>query len=215
MTTAATSQRMKSLAAFHSRELGWLQTMARGGSELAPAAALDYCTRNGIIAPAWVMETATAGYCRALTGLAPKKLGRSSGPIERYKQDINDFARWDELYHLRLEQEHLREEVGLIRSKGGVSKGGPHEKEKLLAWVGRSWARAYECASMLLRETPAFGGPDAMKASYLRVKRNNQKQTQPLRYHLFDPEFLARIGIEHPAFWRRGKKVVPFYNLTL
>jgi hypothetical protein len=170
---------------------------------------------NALTAPVWVLEAATSGYCSALAGLTPKKLGRSSGPVERYRQDINDFVRWDELFHLRLKQGELREEVELIRSRGGLSKNDLREKEKYLAWVGHSWERAHECASMLLRETPAFGGPDAMKASYLRVTQNNRNQAQPLRYYLFDPEFLAKIGIEHPAFWGRGKKVEPFYNLTL
>jgi hypothetical protein len=154
------------------------------------------------------------GYCGALAGIAPKKLGRSSGPVERYRQDLKDFARWDELFHLRLKQEELRENVELIRSRGGALNG-THEEEKYLTWIGHSWERAYECASMLLRGTPAFGGPDAMKSSYLRVQLNNRKQTRPLRYHVFDSEFLAKIGIEHPSLWGRGKKVIPFYNLTL
>src|ERR1700712_4130132 len=95
MTTAASFQTVDSLEEFHQRQLSWFRTMAQGGSELAPAAALDYCARNGVTTPAWVMEIATAGYCNALTGVPPKKLGRSSGPIERYRQDINNHARWE------------------------------------------------------------------------------------------------------------------------
>jgi hypothetical protein len=215
MNTGASFQMVDSLDEVHQRQLSWFRTMAEGGSELAPAAALDYCARNGVTVPAWAMEIATVGYCNALTGFAPKKLGRSSGPIERYRQDINDHARWDEIIHLRFKQTELREHVEMMRARGQTSKAIPSEAAKNLAWVGHTMERAYECASMLLRETPAFGGPDAMKASYFRVIQTNREQAQPLRYHLFDPRFLARIGIEHPTSWGRGKKVVAFYNLTL
>jgi hypothetical protein len=215
MTTGASFKTVDSLDEIHQRQLSWFQAMAQGGSELAPAAALDYCDRNGVTAPAWVMEIATAGYCNALTGFSPKKLGRSSGPIERYRQDINDHARWSEIIDLRFKQTELREHVEMMRTRGQTSKANPSEAEKNLAWVGNSLERAYECASMLLRGTPAFRGPDAMKASYFRVIQTNREQAQPLRYHLFDPQFLARIGIEHPTFWGRGRKVVALYNLTL
>jgi hypothetical protein len=206
MTTVVSYYPVDTLEAFHARELEWLQAMAHGGSELAPAAALLYCTKHKIAAPAWVMERASAGYCSALANNSPKKRGRSAGAIERYRQDLRDYARWEMLVTIREKQKEWAEEAALIRSRKGLPKQVLKEKEKQLARVGRTWDDAYECASKELHNTPAFGGPDAMKKSYRQVKQNNRKKSQPLRYHVFDLDFLHAIGIEHPTLWGRVRK---------
>jgi hypothetical protein len=211
--SAATFRRVESLADLHGRNLGWLETMANRGSELAPAAALFYCAQNQLSPPPWVLEMASAGYCKALNGKLPKKRGRSAGPVERYRQDIIDYARWEEVQTVREKQTELPKELEYLRSKAGASAYLLKDREKMVTWVGRDWERAYECATMLLRGTPAFGGPDAMKASYQRVRQNSKNND--LRYHLLDAQFLRSIGIEHPAFWHRDRKHVPLYDLVL
>ena len=54
------------------------------------------------------------------------------------------------------------------------------------------------------------------KSSYLTVEKANRAQTQPLRYHMLDEDFLVSIGIA-PVVYRQGRarKVVPLYDLTL
>jgi hypothetical protein len=203
-----------SLEGIDSWYLAGLHEMAEGGSSLAAAAALFYCCQKKISVPPWVVSAASAGYCNALRLDLPKKRGRSSGPVARYNQDLIDFGRHDEVLHLREKQQESAEEIKALQSDAQASKH-MNDAEKNLLWLGSSVLRAYECASMLLSHTPAFGGPEAMRASYNRVKRNNLERPQSHRYHMFDPDFLSSIGIVHPSQWGAGRKYVHFYTLTL
>jgi hypothetical protein len=202
MTTAVGFEPVESLDAFHNRELEWLRTMTRGGSELAPAAALFYCRKNMISAPDWVIEAASVGYCKVLNGALTKKLGRSSGPVERYQQDMVDYARWEVINDVREKQREFPEDLKELRARPNVSKSIIEEKRKMLKRVGKTWQSAFQYAATLVRGTPAFGGIAAMKASYYRVERNSK--SGKLRYHLLDPSFLESIGMIHPMFWKTG-----------
>jgi hypothetical protein len=161
----------------------------------------------------WIIEAASAGYCKALNETAARKRGRSTGPIQRYQQDLIDHARSDEIVTVRQRQLELAEEVEALLSKANIPKDVLEKKQKMLNWVGHDWLRAYECAAMLLRGSPAFGGVAAMKASYLRVKANSKAGA--LRYHLLDPHFLRTIGIEHPMYWKQVRNIGPLYDLEL
>jgi hypothetical protein len=141
MTTAVGFEPVESLAAFHNRELEWLQTMTRGGSELAPAAALFYCHKNKISAPDWVIEAASVGYCKALNGTLTKKLGRSSGPVERYQQDMVDYARWEAISDVREKQRKFPEDVKELRSRPNIPKSIVEEKKENaeVGWQDLAW----------------------------------------------------------------------------
>ena len=121
-----------------------------------------------------------------------------------------DYMRWDTVKMAREKQKEAPQRLSVLETYSEVS---PYidQYKKLLRWYGRDWLRAYECASMMLRETPAFGGPDAMKASYRRV----EKASNPLQYFLFQPEFLQSIGLQHPSRWFPSRKFTPLYDLTL
>ncbi|QWG18806.1 hypothetical protein KMZ68_02625 [Bradyrhizobium sediminis] len=192
------------------RELKVLRRVAASGSELAPAAALHFCATYKADVPEWLTGLAARGYCEHLNSNRPKKRGRSSGPIERYRQDMIDYMRWDTVRSTRDKQKDCPESLAILETN---SNRCPYIKDynKLLRWYGHDWLRAYECASMFLRGTPAFGGPDAMKASYCRVEH----ASNPLRYFLFQPEFLESVGLEHPSRWGWSTKCTPLYNLTL
>jgi hypothetical protein len=176
--------------------------MTRGGSELAPAAALYYCSTNRISAPDWVIEAASVGYCKALNGTLARKLGRSSGPVERYQQDMVDYVRWETIKDVREKQLKFPADVKELRSRPNIPKSLVEEKQKMAKLVGRTWLSAFQYAITFVRGTPAFGGVAAMKASYYRVERNSKAGR--LRYHLLDPGFLSSIGLVHPMFWKVG-----------
>jgi hypothetical protein len=205
MTTSVGFEPVDSLTAVHNRNLGWLQAMVRGGSELAPAAALFYCYRNKVSAPDWVTEAASVSYCKALNGTFTKKLGRSSGPVERYQQDMIDFARWEAVSYVRGKQRTFPEEVKELRSRPNIPKAILEENGKKLKLIGKTWLSAFQFAITLVRGTPAFGGVAAMKASYYRVEKNSKAGR--LRYHLLDPSFLSSVGLVHPMFWKPVRKV--------
>jgi hypothetical protein len=205
----------ESLEEFHRRSLEWLEAMFRGGSAIAIPAAIQYCAKHRLIAPAWLVTATAVHYAELLRSDVPKKRGRSVSLVDRHRQDMTDYARWDEVKTVREKQIDILDEVNFLRANK-APPGRLEDREKMLCWVGRSLKRAYECASMLLAETSAFGGPDAVKSSYLAVEKANRTQAQPLRYHMLDADFLASVGIE-PISHRRlqVRKVVPLYDLTL
>jgi hypothetical protein len=199
------------------RELDQLRKIAEAGSELAPAAALFFCHTYGADVPTWLVSFAACGYCQQLNSKRPRKRGRSSGPLERYRQDMIDFMRWDTVITAREKQKESLERVsGIKQYYADIPASCTDEWRKMQLWLGRDWLRAFECASMMLRETPAFGGPDAMKASYCRVRKCfRHSKSSSRRYFLFHPEFLESIGMEHPSRWLQSRKFTPLYDLTL
>ncbi|MDB5550203.1 MAG: hypothetical protein JWL86_187 [Rhizobium sp.] len=199
----------------YARELNRLRRVAEAGSELAPAAGMFFCATYDVAVPRWLVLHAARGYCMQVRPNRNKKRGRAAGPIDRYRQDLIDSARWEDVRDVRYKQREYLENALAMRSYKNVSPREREECEKRLAWIGHDWDRAYECASMRLRGTPAFGGPDAMKKSYCRVEASNELPAQSWRYFLFDPDFLSSIGVQHPSRWGRSTKFEPFYNLTL
>jgi hypothetical protein len=211
------SRTVDSLQDFHARRLEWFETMLQGGSAIAIPATLQYCSKHGLLAPAWLVKPA-ATYCAELLQRdAPKKRGRSTNLVDRYRQDMTDYSRWAEVKSVREKQVEIKQEVDLLRANPKkASPGWLEDREKTLRWAGRSLKRAFECASMLLAESSAFGGPDAIKSSYLTVEEVNRSRSQPLRYHMLDEDFLTSIGIAPISCpQRRVRKVVPLYDLTL
>jgi hypothetical protein len=199
------------------RRLDSLRVMAHGGSGIAIPAAIQYCSKCDLTVPRWLVQAAGIHYPELLRTGVPKKRGRSVSLVDRYRQDMKDYARWDEVKTVRSKQIEIREEVDFLRANPKMAPAGwLEDREKMLNWVGRSLKRAFECASMLLAESSAFGGPDAIKSSYLTVERVNRTRSQPLRYHILDADFLVSVGIA-PFTLRQGRarKVVPLYDLTL
>jgi hypothetical protein len=202
-----------SIEDFHAEHLECLRIMWH--RELAIGAALHYCAANKLVPPTWLVEEAASTYCGLLKNQkATKQRGRASGIAARYRQDQIDYERWCAITEVRDKQTEIKEEVEELRSRKrrGVPVLELQDREKMLNWVGRRWVRALECASMLLRGTDAQGSPEAMKASYLRVKKHNKDGR--LRYHLLDQGFLALVGIDI-QFEPKGRKFVPFYDLTI
>ena len=207
----------ESLEDFHLRRMEWFEGMRRGGNAIAIPAAVQYCSKHDLAFPPWLVKATAAHYAELLRRDVPKKRGRSVSLVDRYRQDMTDYARWEEVKTVREQQIEILDEVNFLRANLSKAPSGRLEdREKMLKWAGRSLKRAYECASMLLAETSAFGGPDAIKSSYLAVEKANRTQAQSLRYHMLDEDFLVSIGIE-PISHRRPqvRKVVPLYDLTL
>jgi hypothetical protein len=200
----------------YQRELDRLRRVAEAGSELAPAAALFYCAAHEVRVPEWLVGRAAHGYCNQLNSSRPRKRGRSSGPLERYRQDMIDFIRWNTVKTARWEQEDKKdpERLSILDTYSERSCEMDEHRMKLI-WFGHDWLRAYECASMMLNGTPAFAGPDAMKTSYGRVEDRMDDPKESWRYCYFEPEFLESIGLQHPSRWNWSTKFTPLYNLTL
>jgi hypothetical protein len=203
------------LAALHKKELDGLEAMARAGVTVAIPAAMDYCVKHGVNPPAWLLATATELLCSLIRREKSARRGRSCGHVARYRQDMIDFQRWGEVDVVRQKQREILKQVEELRAIPNAPRSMLEEREKMLAWAGRSLNRAFECAAMKLEASQAYAGPDAIKASYFRVERNSRDPKKALRYHVLDAGFLRKIGIKHEIEYRPGRKKVPLYELTI
>jgi len=152
--------------------------------------------------------------CGLLKREKSTKRGRSCGAVARYRQDMIDYARWDQVMVVREKQKEILKQVQELRTIPKVSKSMLDEREKMLAWVGRTLNRAFECAAMLLEGSVAYGSAEAMKRSYFQVKRNNRNPDQALRYHQLSRHLLLKLGVKESHEIRPGKKTMPLYELT-
>lgn len=202
-----------SLDELHETELEHHKKMIDSGVPLAVPAAMFYCARHGLNPPWWLVLESAKTHCASLLGNAPKKRGRSSGVVNRYRQDANHYARWDAVVEIRERRKSLQKEVDALRSlPGRQARNILKEYMKLLDWVGSNDLAAFECAAILLDGTRAQGGPDAVKKSYQKVERNMRNPGTAMRYYMLDPAFLRLIGAAiEPA--RQGKKILPLCDL--
>jgi hypothetical protein len=142
-----------------------------------------------------------------------RKRGRSSNVADRLRQNLIHFARYDAVLEIRDKKLHFADMVERYRRDPKIPKAVLEEKQKYLDWVGSTLERAYECASMILRDTISYGGPDAMKASYLLCRKESRNPDLAMRYHDLDPSLIRDLGIEIDR--PQVRKHVPFYDLTL
>jgi hypothetical protein len=206
---------INSLEEHYARELSHLATMVRSGVAVAVPAALNYCAEHELWAPPWLLQSATDLVCDLLIREKSNRRGRSAGYLARYRQDLIDYARWDEVDVVRRKQLEILEEVQQLQKMQNVPPKLLKEREKMLAWVGSTLNRAFECASMLLQNSNAFGSPEAIKRSYFQVRRNSRDPRFRLRYHLLDSGIQRKLGLNSEEKKSRTRKQKPFYELTL
>ena len=196
----------RSIEELHQREMDYLKRMWDSGFTIAVPAALHYCNEHRLNVPPWLLKAALDAHCALLRGDKPKKRGRAASLVARFRQDIIAYARWDAVCECREKQKEIRQQVNDLRARPNVPQDLLKEREKMLAWLGHDWLRAYECAAMLLKGSEAYAGPDAMKASYIRVVQLSRDPMQATRYHLLNPHLLRQLGLQNRFDARRDKK---------
>jgi hypothetical protein len=203
----------ESIGQLHENELEQFRMMFDAGTDLAVTAALNYCNKYRLNPPLWVIAESDKLQCAALRG-TPKKRGRSTGTVSRYVQDGIDYRRWDTVVEVLEYRESLPEKIrSLSRSVKPSAETQRICLERNLRWTGTNDEDAFACASMLLKHTPAFGGPDAVKKSYYKVIRNSRSQSTAMRYYILDPEFLRNLGVANQPD-RSDKKITHLFDLT-
>ena len=202
----------ESLEEFHGTELEEFKLMFESGAHIAVTAAMDYCVRHGLNPPHWAMTESVKAQCAELCGDTPRNLGRSNGAVSRYRQDGIDFVRWDTVHEVRNTRKILRHTIkSLAKSRDPDAHESRAYCENLIRWARQN---SFKCASMLLAESPAFGGPDAVKTSFCTVQRNMRNQATAMRYHILDREFLRKISavVNPPA--KTGRIVADLFGLN-
>ena len=185
------------------RELNGCKRSFEAGNFGAVLAAIRWCRRHDLTAPPWLLDASHALIVEAIRHIKSGKPGRAGNPLARLRQDMIHFARWDTVQMLREKQKETAAEVaGLRKLKSDPSVVLKErdvivieEEEKKLQWLGRSWEMAYRCASAALRGTDSFAGPDAMKASYLKVQKLSEDPKQALRFRLVDPYTMQQLNL--------------------
>jgi hypothetical protein len=165
--------------------------------------------------PSWFVGPAAQITKESLRKEKTSKRGRSAQPLDRHRQDMVDFARYDAVCEVREKQNELPRELERLRQLPNVTANVIEGMEKMLAWAGQTWERAFQCASIMLTDTSAFGGSDAIKASYFKVKPAMLIPGQAHRYHILDPQFLASVGMKPFQLLGKVRKVTSLFDLTL
>jgi hypothetical protein len=200
-----------SMAELHHNELECFRHMP--DKEVGVLAAFHYCSKHRISPPDWVTTSAATVLINAFGKRRRKNRGRSSNVVDRIRQNLIHFERYDTVLEIREKQLHFADMVKRYRGDPKIPKAILEEKEKFHAWVGSTLERAYECASMILRDTISFGGPDAIKASYLKCGGECRNRALAMRYHILDSSLIRALGIELDR--PQVRKHVPLFDLTL
>jgi hypothetical protein len=190
--------------------------MVNGGVAVAVPAALDFCQKWRVPVPDWLIDASVELFCELLKNERPTRRGRTPTHVARARQDNIDFTRWSTVKWQRDAQKDLLDQVESIRQDPDcVGPGWREDREQQQKWFGTTLERAFECASMLLEGTDAFGSPDAIKRSYFKVERSSEDAATRHRYYQIDPQFLMKLGIKWEPFVRPGRKIEPLYKLSL
>ena len=62
--------------------------------------------------------------------------------------------------------------------------------------TGTTWPEVYEVAAQALWKTAAFAGPDAIKRSYLLVRKQMNDEAHAFKYYMVSLKTLARLGLK-------------------
>lgn len=181
--------------------------------EVAIVAALTFCTEWNAPVPAWLVIEAADVLGALLQRDRSNKPGRSNTPLARFKSDMIDYMRWDTVLSVCQKQPELAETVEHLREMSDVPESYQTDREKLHAWLGTTKDRAYECASMMLRGSLAFGGKAAVKASYMKVEKKIERE--PDRYQIVEYLALKKVGLEELLQLGPVRKPYALYDLTL
>ena len=211
----------RSLKKLHETQLNDFEAMFRAGAAVAIPAAVHYCAEHGLVAPAWLTKASANLFCKILRLDTPKTIGRSNGLITRLRQDMIDYARWDQVDAFEDTLRHIRREIAKLRALPKTPRELPQKREKLLKEMeerlkelGANLDCAYEYASKNLKETEATRGVDAMEATFLKVRKRLKNRAQAMQYHQLDPRFLQKVGLKPIMPLPKRKKGVPLFRLT-
>lgn len=192
-------------------ELERLKKAHDAGVVIAVPAALDYCLEHGLPPPSWLVKAASDLLCDLLTREKSTRRGRSAGAVARYRQDMVDFLRWNEVEVLLENQQRSTELLTTYPTNPSPDQGDIYAEEVAKAeWLGTSRSRIYQCVSEVLEKTDAFGGPESIKRSHRQVQCAGRSPAQSSRYYLLPYRFLAKFGIDGDLGYGRYAKIRPW-----
>jgi hypothetical protein len=195
---------------FNRREMEGFKRLVETGVLVGVPAALHYCAEYNVTVPRWLTKAALELLCDLLKREKSTKRGRSAGAVARYRKDMIDMTRWNEVCVLREKQSEIHETVSYYAKTSLVSSPRFAEEAAKAQWLGRSLSRTYECVSEVLQKTEAFGSPESIKRSYREVERNHRDPSKAFRYAILDIDVLSKLGIDYDLGYGHGAKIAPW-----
>lgn len=201
---------------FHEQELERLRKACEADVKIAVPAALDYCLEHGLAPPSWVVQAASTLLCDLLRREKSQKRGRSAGAVARYRQDMIDFLRWNEVEVLKEHQQRSIELLSRYPACPSPNQADIYAEEVAKAeWLGSSLSRIYDCVSEVLERTDAFGSPESIKRSYRQVQLSGRNSSHVFRYCLLPDPFLRKLGIDGDLGYGRHAKIAAWRQSPL
>lgn len=195
---------------YHRRRLEEFRnsTVHRG---MAITAAMHYCAEVGISPPGWLTKESAELLCNLLRSQRTTELGRHAGVLNRFRQDQIDLERWFAVNAVRdirnradCDQRIIEEESRFSPDDLEYHRANLTKRQKWLAYG------TFPCASMYLRGSDAFIGPDAVKTSYRKIEAANASGHD--RWCVFELNFLEQLGVA-PNEGNQGKKLLHLFDL--
>lgn len=168
-------------------------------SEIGVLALLDYCNEHEIVPPPWARLAAVDLLCDLIKRERTTRRGRSGGIYNRFRQDLIDAERHNEVYCIREKQRELADSTEVNSTPDPSDPSVVIERRQQHVWFGSSLDRACEIASLYLAKTRSFGSKDAIEASFRRVEASRQP---PFRHTVLDFSVLKKLGLEEFAGMR-------------
>ena len=200
-------------SSYHDRRLNEFKA-AVAHREIAIAAAMDYCAEVGISPPEWLTKEAANLLSRLLKSEHVNAVGRSRGPIRRYRQEMIHVDRWFAVHAVRDIASKVRRDRRILRKEGKTFSKALRERYRLEVDRRSKWLKqgTFTCASLYLSGSESYAGPDAIRASYRKIERLNAAPAANQSCVLELP-FLQKLGIALDDA-ESGKKLLKLFDLT-
>jgi hypothetical protein len=199
---------------YHERRLNEFRA-AVAHREIAIAAAMDYCAQAGVSPPQWLTEAGADLISRLLKSEHVNAVGRSRGPIRRYRQEMIHVDRWFAVHAVRDIAANVRRDRKILRDEG--RRFSKYLRQRYEFEIGRrsKWLSqgTFPCASLYLSGSESFAGPDAVRASYRKIERINANPAAN-QSCILENSFLEKLGIALDDR-NSGMKLLHLFDLTI
>jgi hypothetical protein len=180
--------------------------------EIAIARAMDYCVKNRICPPEWLVEEAASLMIDLLKRERPTRRGRTASCIARLRHEMWDAERWDAVITVREIRERCKREAKALKDHPNEAGLDGHKRRLLTLrkWLSQG---TLACAAKLLVGRNALASPSTINASYKKMEATRNKSTPPAGAWFDDP-FLKELGLQDSHERTTGKNMFDIFALT-
>jgi hypothetical protein len=196
---------------FDLRELESLRGLTEH-KEIAIARAMDYCVKNRISPPEWLVEAATSLLIDLLKRERPTTRGRTASCIARLRHEMWDVERWDAVKTVREIRQRCKREQTAQKALPAAAVPESYKKRllKFRKWLNQG---TFNCAAKLLAGREALASASTINASYKKIEATRSGPTPPAGAWFDDP-FLKQLGLQGSQERTTGRNILDISDLT-